>query len=349
MNNGYGFFWILGLLMIFAVAFLGNASSDPESTLQVYDPAALARSESPTGLDTEPAPGLATFELSYDDGEADAAYGGDALGTVEMAMRFDLTRFPAGVEEVSVCLLRATAGGSSSLSFDLVFWEANGTGGTPGDFLARLPVTATGVPAAQAGAFYTYDVSLLDLEVTENRVFLGVRWDATTDPGFFLCGDRDGATPQPAFNRISQTGTWIPLATTDPGYRALMIRGVFSGEASGPCTEGASTLCLNNDRFRVEADFLTPGGNMGPAQAVELTDDTGYFWFFNSTNVEMVIKVLRGCGNNGHYWVFAGGLTNVQVDLTVTDTQTGDSQIYRNPLQTQFQPIQDTGAFSSCP
>lgn len=349
MKCGYGFFWVLGLLMIFAVALLGSASSGPGSKLQVYDAAALGRLISPMGLDAEPAAGSESFEVSYDDGEADAAYGGDALGTVELAMRFDLTRFPAAVEEVSVCLLRATAGGSSNLNLDLVFWEANGAGGTPGDFLARLPVTATGVPAAQAGAFYTYDVSLLDLEVTENRVFVGVRWDATTHPGFFLCGDRDGTVPQPAFSRISQTDTWIPLATTDPGYRALMIRGIFSGGTSGPCAEDASTLCLNNDRFRVQGDFLTQAGNMGPAQAVELTDDTGYFWFFNSTNVEMVIKVLRGCGSNGHYWVFAGGLTNVQVDLTVTDTQTGDSQLYRNPQQTQFQPIQDTGAFSSCP
>jgi hypothetical protein len=29
--------------------------------------------------------------------------------------------------------------------------------------------------------------------------------------------------------------------------------------------------------------------------------------------------MIDGCGLNGHYWVFAGGLTNVKVVLTVTD------------------------------
>jgi hypothetical protein len=41
-------------------------------------------------------------------------------------------------------------------------------------------------------------------------------------------------------------------------------------------------------------------------------------------------------------------LTNVQVDLTVTDTQNGTVKTYRNPQNTSFQPIQDTSAFSTC-
>lgn len=83
--------------------------------------------------------------------------------------------------------------------------------------------------------------------------------------------------------------------------------------------------------------------------AVQLTPDTGYFWFFSQSNVEEVIKVLNGCGLNHNYWVFAGGLTNVQVATTVTDTQTGASHIYRNPQSTTFQPIQDTSALAVCP
>jgi hypothetical protein len=43
--------------------------------------------------------------------------------------------------------------------------------------------------------------------------------------------------------------------------------------------------------------------------------------------------------------VFAGGLTNVDTTITVTDTQTGAVKTYRNPANTAFQPIQDTAAF----
>ena len=114
------------------------------------------------------------------------------------------------------------------------------------------------------------------------------------------------------------------------------------------CNIDGTTLCLSGDRFKVQAHWATPDGRSGSGQAVQLTSDTGYFWFFSSSNVEMVIKVLNACGVNQDFWVFAGGLTNVQVDLTVTDTQTGTVKTYRNPQNTAFLPIQDTGAFATC-
>ncbi|HSK80733.1 MAG TPA: trypsin-like peptidase domain-containing protein [Thermoanaerobaculia bacterium] len=114
------------------------------------------------------------------------------------------------------------------------------------------------------------------------------------------------------------------------------------------CTPGATTLCLANGRFKVEATYDT-GAAQGQAQTVKLTDETGYLWFFNESNVETVVKVLNGCGLNSRFWVFAGGLTNVQVRLTVTDTAKGTSKTYTNPPGTPFQPIQDTDALATCP
>lgn len=125
----------------------------------------------------------------------------------------------------------------------------------------------------------------------------------------------------------------------------------FIGRFSlGLCTSSASNLCLNNGRFQVRASWSVPSqGTSGQGTAVPLTPDTGFFWFFSPTNVEMVVKVLNGCGLNSHYWVFAGGLTNTAVILTVTDKQTGSSQTYQNPANTAYQPIQDTGSFATCP
>ncbi len=117
--------------------------------------------------------------------------------------------------------------------------------------------------------------------------------------------------------------------------------------SSQNCTPDAETVCLNGGRFQVRATFAALNGQSGAAHMVQLTDDTGYMWFFNEANVEAVVKVLSGCSltNPGHYWVFAGGLTNVQVTITVTDTHTGATQTYENPQSTPFQPIQDTDAF----
>jgi hypothetical protein len=116
------------------------------------------------------------------------------------------------------------------------------------------------------------------------------------------------------------------------------------------CIEDATTLCLAQDRFQVQVNFINPNNSeAGIGQAVELTADTGYYWFFNEANVEMVIKVLDACSFADRFWVFAGGLTNVEVNMTVTDSQTGAVRNYTNPQRTPFQPIQDTDAFATCP
>ena len=137
-------------------------------------------------------------------------------------------------------------------------------------------------------------------------------------------------------------------ASGDSAYSNEATATTFGG-ATGPCVANQTTLCLNNDRFKVEVDWRTLRGDEGPGMAVELTPDTGYFWFFNPENVEMVLKVLDGCDFNNRYWVFAGGLTNVEVQITVTDTETGAVRENVNPLGTPFQPIQDTEAFATCP
>jgi hypothetical protein len=112
------------------------------------------------------------------------------------------------------------------------------------------------------------------------------------------------------------------------------------------CNADATTLCLNSNRFQVRVTWNTTDGRTGSGQAVALTGDTGYFWFFSPNNVEMVIKVVDGRPVNGNFWVFAGGLTNVNAIITVTDMQTGAVRTYSNPQGAAFQPIQATNAFS---
>ena len=145
----------------------------------------------------------------------------------------------------------------------------------------------------------------------------------------------------------------VRLALSDSGHilYAATSLGVYTlAGAGGPgtCTPDDQTLCLDDARFRVTATWTKPDASSGQGQAVALTGDTGYFWFFDSTNVEVIVKVLEACGVNGYRWVFASGLTNVQVNLTVTDVVTGTTNTYKNPQSTAFQAVQDTKAFA-CP
>lgn len=111
----------------------------------------------------------------------------------------------------------------------------------------------------------------------------------------------------------------------------------------------APLVCFNHSRFSITAQWKTSTGASGTANVVRLSDDSGYLWFFDPSNVEVVFKILSACGLNHAYWFYAGGLTNVQVTLTVTDTQTGATRTYTNPQNKAFQPVQDTSAFTTCP
>jgi hypothetical protein len=129
-------------------------------------------------------------------------------------------------------------------------------------------------------------------------------------------------------------------------YTLVVTLGSGTPGPSG-CIESSTTICLNS-RFAVSASWRTHDSS-GNGQGLRITSDTGYFTFFSTSNVEVVIKVLNGCGLNSKYWVFAGGLTNVNVTLTIRDTLTGTTWTKTNPIDTAFLPIQDTGAFATCP
>lgn len=115
------------------------------------------------------------------------------------------------------------------------------------------------------------------------------------------------------------------------------------------CAPDATTLCLADNRFQVTADWRTDQGTSGPGQAIPQTGSAGQFWFFEEDNVEVTVKVLDACSFADHFWVFSSGLTNVEVTLTVTDTQTGEQQVYFNPLGRTFEAVTDTAAFATCP
>jgi hypothetical protein len=108
-------------------------------------------------------------------------------------------------------------------------------------------------------------------------------------------------------------------------------------------------LELLGERFRVSATWRTADGASGAAQAVPLTSETGLFWFFSATNVELIVKVLDACAPPFQsFWVYASGLTDVEVELTVVDTWSGQSKTYHRPRGTLFAPLADTSTFKGC-
>lgn len=159
-----------------------------------------------------------------------------------------------------------------------------------------------------------------------------------------------GTQTQPTVARAASDRAAVAWASeqVDGDGLAVVARRARLAAAGGGCTADAETLCLLAGRYRVRARFRTGQGVEGQARAVALTPDTGFFWFFTAANVELLVKVLDGCPVTGHQWVFSGGLTNVEVTLTVVDGVTGASRTYVNPAGTAYAPLQDTTAFANC-
>jgi hypothetical protein len=131
----------------------------------------------------------------------------------------------------------------------------------------------------------------------------------------------------------------------------------FSNQASGApngtpssCNPEPGILCINNGRFRIELEGRTPTLDpSGTTVIIPSAPDSGLFYFFSPTNIEMLIKVLNGCGLNNRYWLFYAATTNIEFLVVVRDTGTGRVRTYFNPLDRPAPPVQDTDAFATCP
>ncbi len=101
---------------------------------------------------------------------------------------------------------------------------------------------------------------------------------------------------------------------------------------SGVCSPSTTTLCLQNGRFAVTVIFQVGSGPITNGQAIPISgnEKSGYFWFFNDENIELVVKMLDGSTVNGYWWIFYGALSDVEYQLRVTDLQTGHLRVYTN-------------------
>lgn len=108
------------------------------------------------------------------------------------------------------------------------------------------------------------------------------------------------------------------------------------------CSTSFGRLCLGG-RFGVTAQFqLSTGPLFGHAR--NSTPDTGTFWVLSDNNIELAVKVVDGRPFNGQFWVFCGALTDLEYDLEITDTLTGNVWRHHNPAGL-LSSFADTAAF----
>jgi hypothetical protein len=253
----------------------------------------------------------------------------------------------ASVEVRGVVTATRTAAG-----WDLSFQPPSGLGGVARTIeVDGVPVGTVTVPAP-SGVFARAAEPSAGAAVFPiglgGGAFYGFSWDEPvpiTVPGV---GTFPGSQVRLTFPQ--GIGPLAVGGVAGQGLPELTLTGLAAPaeDGGGTCMASSTVLCLTHGRFAVEARWSDPFGGSGAGVVHPLTSDTGAFWFFEPANLELVVKVLDACPVNQRFWVFAGGLTDVEVELTVTDTRSGLVRVYRNPLGQAFQPIHDTAAFATC-
>ncbi len=185
--------------------------------------------------------------------------------------------------------------------------------------------------------------ALVATSTLPSRIFAG-----TASRGVFESDDA-GVTWTAANDGLGTAS--VSSLVIDPVLPSLIFAGTAQGVFCAPlgqvavqCSSDGQTLCLNGRRFSARVAWRDPGGNTGSGRALPITDNSGAFWFFDPTNLELVVKVLDGRSVNGKFWVFYGALSNVEYTITVTDTLTSAVKTYINP-QGQLASVADTSAF----
>lgn len=133
-----------------------------------------------------------------------------------------------------------------------------------------------------------------------------------------------------------------------PGTPAVAAPDAGTSPAPGTCVPATDILCLQADRFQVEVDWTAPDTSAGRGQAAPLSTSTGTFTFDDPRYLELFVSVLDGCGANGNFWVEATGLSDWEVDLTITDLDLGTMRTYSSAAG-GFLNVQDLGALPCDP
>jgi hypothetical protein len=167
------------------------------------------------------------------------------------------------------------------------------------------------------GGFWVFYGGLTDLDYTLSVLdtVTGLSVPFVHDPGS-KCGDFDiGSLPAPPSIAADATAPKIaPAASCAP-----------------------DSLCLLNGRFRVTLHARDQrSGNQGDGVPLAGTSDLfGYFSLpaltGDANNAEVFLKILDGRTINGKFWVFYGGLTDLEYTITAVDTETGARVTFVHP------------------
>jgi len=201
------------------------------------------------GIDCDNAPGI----VIHDDGTVETGYqsGPGILGI--FADKFTPASYPSIY--TSVCLaFNRLCGGPTSERVEVVVFDDDGPGGSPGTELGAMQVTVDNIPIFpdSTPVWNSFDISSLNIVVNDGSVYIGARW---TPPSFFdrvfLSSDENGPGDGDGYYFDNFDNFWTPIRNFFPFYRAMFVRAVeqpgkFGGSVTKNVPGGAITKQVGN-------------------------------------------------------------------------------------------------------
>lgn len=193
-----------------------------------------------------------------------------------------------------------------------------------------------------------------DQNITNNDIYIGglsYSTMASNQYGFDTSGHQftvPSGTPAGTYyvGAIAASGTSRSNATQDSiTYNNTWFIptpisvGTNGGGTPTVCTPSATTVCLVGNRFQVTMTF-----NGQTMKANQFTPNTGLFYVSDSTNIEILLKMLDACSFTPYFWLFSGGTTDQSISITAIDTKTGRVKTYGSSGG-PFKTITATDAF----
>ena len=180
--------------------------------------------EVPSGIDCDNAPGI----VIHDDGTVEIGYQ-SAPGILGIfADKFTPASYPSTYTSVCLAFMRL-CGATTSERVEVVVFDDDGPGGSPGTELGAMPVTIDNIPIFPdpTPVWNSFDISSLNIVVNDGSVYIGARW---TPPSFFdrayLASDENGPGSGDGYYFDNVSNVWTPIGNFFPQYRAMFVRAV---------------------------------------------------------------------------------------------------------------------------
>jgi len=168
--------------------------------------------------------------LIYDDNTWENGYGWNpGYGIGKWVLKMTPAIYPFTINQVCFALTR-TAAGSANFTFDIIFYDATGTGGGPGTLVHTIAnQTATGVPVWPTVSWFDF-TGLTGVPPLNSgqSYYVGYSYNPATMPSHYVGADESATTQQRPGYGYNQSA-WGTIQSFFPSYKAIGVRADGNG------------------------------------------------------------------------------------------------------------------------